>query len=85
MDVYRARWTAEIHAEWITALLRNEPHRNQVSLERTRELMDSNTRDCLVTGYAHLIPSMTLPDPDDRHVLAAAIAGRCDAIVTQNL
>jgi len=38
-----------------------------------------------VSGYEYLIPSITLPDPDDRHVLAAAIAGRCDVIVTQNL
>lgn len=85
MDVYRAKWTAQIHEEWMTALLRNEPHRNPASLERTRALMDSNTRDCLIDGYAHLIPSLTLPDEDDRHVLAAAIVGRCDAIVTQNL
>mgnify|MGYP000152492899 FL=1 len=47
--------------------------------------MDKNVRDCLVTGYESLIPSLNLPDPDDRHVLAAAIVGRCDAIVTQNL
>ena len=48
MDVYRAKWTAEIHEEWMTALLRNEPHRSRARLERTRDLMDSNTRDCLV-------------------------------------
>ena len=84
-DIFRARWTADIHREWIDALLLNQPHRDQAALERTRDKMDSATRDCLVTGYQSLIPSLQLPDPDDRHVLAAAIAGRCDAIVTQNL
>ena len=47
--------------------------------------MNQATRDCLVTGYEMLIPSLDLPDPYDRHVLAAAIVGRCDVIVTQNL
>jgi len=47
--------------------------------------MDRSTRDCLVTGYEGLIPAFELPDPDDRHVPAAAIVGRCDVIVTQNL
>ena len=48
-------------------------------------LMDRAVRDCLVTRHEALIPALTLPDPDDRHILAAAIAGRCDVIVTQNL
>ena len=47
--------------------------------------MNQATRDCLVSGYDILIPSLELPDPDDHHVLAAAIVGRCDVIVTQNL
>lgn len=84
MDVFRAKWTADIHREWIEALLRNEPHRDRGRLERTRDLMDAHVRDCLVTGYEVLIPTLTLPDQGDRHVLAAAIIGRCDAIVTQN-
>jgi predicted nucleic acid-binding protein len=84
-DLFKAKWTADIHREWIDALLRNEPHRDRAALERTRDLMDKNVRDCLVTGYESLIPSLDLPDPEDRHVLAAAIVGRCDAIVTQNL
>jgi len=47
--------------------------------------MDRATRDALVTDYDHLIPSLAIPDPGDRHVLAAAIVGRCDVIVTRNL
>jgi predicted nucleic acid-binding protein len=84
-DLFKARWSADIHREWIEALLRNEPHRERATLEHTRDLMDQHTRDAIVTGYEALIPTLTLPDPDDRHVLAAAIAGRCDVIVTQNL
>lgn len=84
-DVFRARWTADIHREWIDALLRDEPHRDRAALEHTRDLMDRATRDCLVTGYEALTPAIKLPDPDDRHVLAAAIVGRCDVIVTWNL
>ena len=84
-DLFRAKWSADIHREWIESLLRNEPQRERAALERTRDLMDAKTRDCLVTGYEALIPSLQLPDPDDRHVLAAAIVGRCDTIVTQNI
>jgi predicted nucleic acid-binding protein len=84
-DLFRAKWTADIHREWQDALLRNEPHRDRAALERTRLLMDAHVRDCLVTGYEKLVAGLELPDPGDRHVLAAAIAGRCDAIVTQNI
>jgi hypothetical protein len=84
-DIFRARWTADIHREWIGALLEKQPHRDRTALERTRGMMDAATRDCLITGYHGLIASLQLPDPDDRHVLAAAIVGQCDAIVTQNL
>ncbi|RMG83059.1 MAG: PIN domain-containing protein, partial [Chloroflexi bacterium] len=84
-DVFWGRWTADIHEEWIEALLRNEPHRERMALERTRDLMNQATRDALITGYEALINCLELPDPNDRHVLAAAIVGRCDVIVTQNL
>lgn len=46
--------------------------------------MNSSVPDCLVTNYEKLAESLELPDPDDRHVLAAAIVGHADAIVTFN-
>jgi hypothetical protein len=42
-------------------------------------------RDAKVFGYEELIEGLVLPDPDDRHVLAAAIKAGADAIVTFNL
>jgi hypothetical protein len=41
--------------------------------------------DVLVTGYESLIDTVSLPDPDDRHVLAAAIRAGAQVIVTWNL
>lgn len=81
----RAHWTDLIHDEWINGLHRNEPSRTRDILERRRRAMDAAVRDALVTGFEHLIPTLTLPDPNDRHVLAAAIISRCDLIVTFNL
>ncbi len=84
-DLYRAHWTSDIHDEWIGSLLRNRPDLTPEQLQRTRELMDASVRDCLVENYSTLIPSLELPDPDDRHVLAAAIVVNADVIVTCNL
>lgn len=47
--------------------------------------MNAAVRDCLVTGYEERIERLTLPDPDDRHVLAAALAAQAQVIVTYNL
>lgn len=84
-DLFRARWTDQIHDEWIRNVLQNRPDLKPEQLERTRMLMNAHVRDCLVTGYEPLIEGLTLPDPDDRHVLAAAIRTRASVIVTFNL
>ena len=47
-------------------------------------LMDAAIEDCIITGHESLIPHLELPDPKDRHVLAAAIIGGADVIVTRN-
>jgi predicted nucleic acid-binding protein len=84
-DLYRARWSVQIHEEWINAVLRNRPVLSREQLERTRSLMNAHVRDALVNGHQSLIPALELPDPDDRHVLAAAIQCGADLIVTFNL
>ncbi|MBS3952397.1 MAG: PIN domain-containing protein [Methylomicrobium sp.] len=84
-DLYRAKWTAEIHEEWIRNVLTVRQDLTREQLERTRKLMDTSARDCLVTGYEFLIPTLTLPDQDDRHVLAAAIRSQSSVILTFNL
>ena len=38
----------------------------------------------MVSGYEDLIAGLALPDPDDRHVLAAAIRAGAQTIVTAN-
>ena len=84
-DLYRARWSDQIHEEWINAVLRNRPDLSRAQLERTRSLMNAHVRDALVDGHQPLIPSLELPDPDDRHVLAVAIKCGADLIITFNL
>jgi predicted nucleic acid-binding protein len=84
-NVFRARWTDAIHEEWMRNLLSNRSDLRRDQLERTRNLMNTHARDALVTGYEPLIESLTLPDPNDRHVFAAAIHGHAEVIVTLNL
>lgn len=47
--------------------------------------MNAAVRDVHVEGHLDLVPALTLPDADDRHVLAAAIHCGAQAIVTFNL
>ena len=81
----QAKWTEAINEEWMRNVLKDNPRLSAERMARTRTLMNEAVRDCLVTGYEELIASLSLPDPDDRHVLAAAIHASADVIVTCNL
>lgn len=59
-DLFRARWSDMIHDEWTRNLLARRPDLEE-RLARTSALMNVHVRDCLVTGFEHLIPSIELP------------------------
>jgi predicted nucleic acid-binding protein len=82
--IYRAKWTETIHDEWTRNLLEKRPELDQDRIKETRTQMNVAVPDSLVKGYEDLIDALTLKDPDDRHVLAAAIRCNADSIVTFN-
>jgi len=84
-DLYKAKWSDMIHDEWTRNVLANRSDLRPEQLRRTRELMNTHVRDCLVTDFECLIPTIHLPDEDDRHVVAAAVHSGANLIVTFNL
>ncbi len=83
--IFRAKWTELIHDEWTRNLLVKRPDLNADRLARIRVLMNQNVPDAVVTNFEDLISTLELPDPNDRHVLAAAIVAEAEMIVTFNL
>jgi hypothetical protein len=81
--LFRARWSNDIHREWMTAVHEQSGIPMNELAER-RQYMDAAVPDCCVEGYEALIDTLILPDPNDRHVLAAAIRCHADVIVTFN-
>lgn len=85
VKLYKPKWSSRIQEEWIRNLLINRPDLTKDALEKTKTAMDSAFPDANVEKYEDLISAITLPDEDDRHVVAAAIRGKTDVIVTSNL
>lgn len=83
--LFRPLWSAKILEELENALVRVHPQLASGGAERRIRQMSSTFIDAEVTGWQPLAEQLHLPDPDDNHVLAAAIAGRADIIVTNNL
>ncbi len=79
------KWSAEIGRELLTSLRRRRPDIEPERLDRTWAEMNHYFPNAQITGYEEHINQLQLPDPDDLHVLAAAIVGDCDVIVTRNL
>ncbi len=83
--LYQARWSDEILEEVFRNLREDRPDLDSVKIARTRQRMCDAVPGCLVVDHLELIESLDLPDPSDRHVLAAAIRAGAEGIVTDNL
>lgn len=81
---YRTAWSADIDAEWQRSVWAKRPGTDPALLERHRAAKEAALPDACANGYAPLIAHLTLPDSDDRHVLAAAIRAKAQVIVTFN-
>ncbi|MGO1944326.1 MAG: PIN domain-containing protein [Ancrocorticia sp.] len=82
---FRPLWSQRVVDEAVRALLRIHP---DVSRSRFLSRFHSMSRafeDALVEGWESLEQGIILPDPNDRHVVAAALRGRADVIVTENV
>lgn len=85
LELYKPKWTNEIQDEWIRNLVKDRPDLKRKNLVLTQDAMNSAFPDANITGFEELIEGLSLPDKKDRHVLAAAIRGKADVIVTFNL
>ena len=78
------RWTTRINEEWVGNLVAaSRAPRDRLLL--TLDLMNDALPEAEVSGWEVHLDGLTLPDPDDRHVLAAALAAGADTILTMNL
>lgn len=82
-ELYTPKWSATIFREWKAVMIRKEVTEQEA--EKRAQRANSAFPDAMVSNYESLMTNLTLPDEDDRHVLAAAIKSNADVIVTNNL
>ena len=81
---YRPLWSQRILDELKTALLIVRPDIDEERVASRIAVMSAAFDDAMVTGWEQVSAGLDLPDPDDRHVLAAAITGGAQSLVTFN-
>lgn len=81
----RPVWSQDVLAEWRRSVQKRHADMDDAKVDTAQTAFTSHFPDAEVTDYEAFIAALALPDPDDRHVLAAAIVGRCHGIITANL
>lgn len=84
LEIYAPKWSEIIQEEWVRNLLKNRPDLSKPKLQRTVQAMNAAFPDAEVHSFEELIDLLELPDSGDRHVLAAGIKCKADAIITFN-
>ena len=82
--LFRPAWSGHILEEWRRSVQRRHPDTSSDKLDALQTVMTEQFGDALIEGYEPFIDALNLPDKDDRHVLAAAIVGKCHGIITAN-
>lgn len=81
---FQPLWSAKILAEWRHTAARLGPEADRIAGAEIA-LLNANWPDASVDFDAGVLDILTLPDRNDRHVLAAAMAGGADVLLTRNL
>ncbi|MCF0061739.1 PIN domain-containing protein [Dyadobacter chenwenxiniae] len=84
-ELYTPKWTDKIHEEWTQSLLKKRSDISSEQLRKTIAAMHNAFPDANVLNYQSLMKSLELPDPNDAHVLAAAVRCNADVLVTANI
>jgi predicted nucleic acid-binding protein len=83
--LFAAKWSRRIEDEWVSHLTQKLPDRQfQIANRKTQMRLAVPDWEVGDEGIAAIEPGLQLPDPDDKHVLAAAIVGHADCIVTDD-
>lgn len=89
---FRPLWSEKIETEMEQAILRlrakrdRDQEESQGYVARLRHRMNKALPDAQVRDWESMMPLVPeMRDPNDRHVVAAALIGRADVIVTFNL
>lgn len=83
--LYRPLWSERVLDEMVDAIGTVHPELASGQPRSRANAMQSAFEDACVTGWESMEDSISLPDRNDRHVVAAAVRGRADTLVTFNL
>jgi len=83
--LFLPRWSQKVLDEAMRAIGRSRPNLPPSRIRTRMQAMNARFPEAQVDGYDSLISMIDTPDPNDRHVIAAARFGHADLIVTRNL